>query len=1074
MEFFLAMKGKVRIFVISLSHTLCYNQVYIQKKSQVISVAKRSTKGVQIMPEKKEEMYEFYIGEQLKGLGNVMELDKNVENHLKEHAEYVDKGYEAIEQNHNSRKDVIWETLPWDAGEIEEYGLSKARRRENRIHIGDVSTMDMQKNAEGIAQLITQKLARVWGGKDTSASHDPVKVNIYVDEKHKLFKENIVRNVKKWIKENYPERMKEVVGEGMYMDENTYYFPDDMLTWNKSEIKNVKNESLFAEGQPKPEDVIQTDNRFCYMLAPLRALTVAHKDKIKNLITDNNDGTVTVHFFRKNKDNQKVPYNVVVDKTVGDWDTRMANWGRLVEKAFMVGGLGAEADIQKSTTGFLTNMCTEYYHSGKGGDVTSLFEAVSPAMEDKGDNNNRQALLNPEMEESTYLDNKFKGFDPSNTVMSVTKDGHAISVLGFQKNKNGEWEIEYQDQLQGIVSHNKTKATLQELAKKDFKMLYITQFHKDGKQELERIDLTCFAQKKEIQEDRKSARRAEKLKASGGLEKICDKIIQQFINEKHIIQKFTDKKSEQYDAAEYQAATNFIRNDPGMKKQVHRFMEKFLEKNDITVGEFEDMQNLKKDRATWYMKQTELKKAQQLHKEIIEEKLETIFQNAATAQWDAQGRKPVIENSDDKSYKISQSFWDVLIEGKEFVKDMQPEEKQKEEPKKAKEERDISKWNPEVWKILCQEIKKADPFFMNGLETYRNIRSKMEEISSAPEKETLDELNTCVEQYLQSKVNGPSDSYGNDRLTAVHEVHKYLDSLYPVKRENLGEMIKNKTSHLSDYFGKNTNTKKDGDLYALENIAVMLNTKDEKEYKKNMEMVNGILIRPGKADETKSYYCEQYYREHFDEKQSFSAMKNLYQTARKKCLEERNLGDTSAIMWGKLIGKLEELNEEPYYKSKGGFIGANHKEENENIKRATEVAEKFFLLKDEARNNGYKMKLNEEQALTIMEYSNLERLLKAESGAFRLEYSEISKKLIQEFIQETEVYGHLCNKPESGSLEKVFTESATRNALVMRQSREYDAAKRKKEGTKNMQKQTQKENQQERERKAVLEEIHLL
>ncbi len=135
-------------------------------------------------------------------------------------------------------------------------------------------------------------------------------------------------------------------------------------------MKSVKEQPLFSH-DPILKDIEQGKIGDCYFLAALTSLVVRSPGKIKEIMRDNGDGTVTVRFYDHKEKNYMY---VKVDKTVPEATyasglitargARRALWVKLLEKAYV--------SVRNRQTGFLTNRskkCT--WDDAAGGQVST-------------------------------------------------------------------------------------------------------------------------------------------------------------------------------------------------------------------------------------------------------------------------------------------------------------------------------------------------------------------------------------------------------------------------------------------------------------------------------------------------------------------------------------------------------------------------------------------------------------------------------------------------------------------------------------------------------------------------------
>ena len=99
----------------------------------------------------------------------------------------------------------------------------------------------------------------------------------------------------------------------------------------KVTLRDRRDWPLFAH-KPSIEDIVQGRSGNCFFLAALAAIP---SDKIREMMLDHGDGTVTVRFYeREAVTKQRKPVYVTVDKTVNIASSLDCLWVQIMEKAY--------------------------------------------------------------------------------------------------------------------------------------------------------------------------------------------------------------------------------------------------------------------------------------------------------------------------------------------------------------------------------------------------------------------------------------------------------------------------------------------------------------------------------------------------------------------------------------------------------------------------------------------------------------------------------------------------------------------------------------------------------------------
>ena len=121
------------------------------------------------------------------------------------------------------------------------------------------------------------------------------------------------------------------LGTEIYIPDRLFQ-PEGEIGNGDIDMDEVKAQPLFPSGGPKVGDVVQKEDNACFLLANLVGIANRNPDAIRKLISDNNDGTVTVH-LNALRHEKKVPLNIRIDKTVSNLDAESARWVKYIEKA---------------------------------------------------------------------------------------------------------------------------------------------------------------------------------------------------------------------------------------------------------------------------------------------------------------------------------------------------------------------------------------------------------------------------------------------------------------------------------------------------------------------------------------------------------------------------------------------------------------------------------------------------------------------------------------------------------------------------------------------------------------------
>lgn len=749
---------------------------------------------------------------------------------------------------------------------------------------------------------------------DADWEYDPDRkfiLEIDADPRYADIKEDAVRQIKEWIKDRYgKEKLANIEGDHIYSDENMYYFPDAFLrkdilfqedgffdanAFLQKNLKPVGKKGLFAGKRLDETDVRQYRDGHCFLLGPLRAMVRKHPERVRNLMSENPDGTVTFHFYRKKEEGPnkftKVPYHVVVDKTaIGD-NPYAAAWVQLMEKAFVFSGAGVGLFGLNDSTYYcaqqVTDYCTKaklseqyadqlYISSLTGGDPETLFDAITSELPQGSKDFSTEELyaLNNENDIRNYLDEKLKQIaDKPESMLYATGGGHTWVITDL-KNDNGQWTFHQYDQQD---SGEKQTVSLEDLLseKGAIQTIGIAEFDENDQVSLKKINISWI--KNAIHRCKPLTDMTDTERAEIGRDILA-------------AYKAKLKSSKKLNDDEWKAVDGFLNNSDALKTQLNQLSEE-LQRENLTIGELQDSLNIWKE---------DVQKQLHANPEIIEKyrqqnrqltnRVEAYVREAAREAWQDQNGQETLDKNG-KQTGVTHKFLQTVHA-----------------------EREAERSEKSQWERLKKLLKDADPALLKGSEEYRTIRREVEALSKLgegvkPDPGRLDTLNAVVERYLGNKADGPKGWYGKDRLNAVLEVHQYLNSLYYQEEKTPEEAAQEKAANLSELFGRKPGAQgaRENDLYAMQNLAVMLTCVDDKQFQDHLDKVNGMLTDPKRPTEMDRFYCEQFRRENMPGEVTPAMLESLSVIAREQSILPNKANGLSGMMWEKICEKLDSL-----------------------------------------------------------------------------------------------------------------------------------------------------------------------
>ena len=164
-----------------------------------------------------------------------------------------------------------------------------------------------------------------------------------------------------------PDNSKNII----YRSDKMFELEGDISRYTVS-MKSAKNQPLFSH-DPILKDFAQGQVGDCYFVAAVASLVTRTPNKIKDIMRDNGDGTVTVRFYDREK---KKHLYVKVDKTIPEREYRSrqttahgaegALWFKLLEKAYI--------SVRDGKTKKLTNRSGKCsYKNGDSGRSSIVF-----------------------------------------------------------------------------------------------------------------------------------------------------------------------------------------------------------------------------------------------------------------------------------------------------------------------------------------------------------------------------------------------------------------------------------------------------------------------------------------------------------------------------------------------------------------------------------------------------------------------------------------------------------------------------------------------------------------------------
>lgn len=211
-------------------------------------------------------------------------------------------------------------------------------------------------------------------------------------------------------------------------------------------------DELFPNGGPKMEDVVQTSDHACFLLAPLASIAANKPEMIKNMMHDYGD-SVGVTFYGLVEDpNQpgkmmKAAFEVSVSKTTIGMDSKSAPWVHIMEKAYAASRLRSNAGMIRVTDRDVPNGSISVKEELDGGSPELTISTFTPTFVDGAIDKEQNKILEANTKQECH-DNFYEYlWNASNAgnILYMDTDSHVISIKNITK-ENDKYILNYYDQ----------------------------------------------------------------------------------------------------------------------------------------------------------------------------------------------------------------------------------------------------------------------------------------------------------------------------------------------------------------------------------------------------------------------------------------------------------------------------------------------------------------------------------------------------------------------------------------------------------------------------------------------------